>query len=501
MTHGACAAVGLWGRRAFALGAECSAVVKTGLGTLVGECGQGVRVFRGVPFAAPPVGDLRFRAPAKALAWTGERDATRFGASAPQPREQGVTHSEDCLYLNLWAPQGKGPFPVYVWIHGGGFTGGHAFEPVYDGTMLAQQGVICITVGYRLGVLGFLDVEPMLGREYAGSANNGLRDLMAALSWVQAHVADFGGDPGRVTVGGESAGAKLTDILMGIPAARPLFSQMISESGGAERVWPHAVAQSIGSGFAEKWRASSGLTDRDLLTASSDLLLVAQEKMIAEWPQHFPLRPEIDGTLVPRLPIQAIDAGSCKGKRLLIGTNRDESALFVGPHPGHDASAAELGNMPQKEFVGIYAQYKRLYPEMTDDQLRIRALTAEEYWIPSVRVADAHVKAGGKAWMYRLDFAEARGRLANFAYHSLDVGLVWDKPHPGIGNDADESALAVTMQSAWASFIRGGAPVAAGLPEWPEYETGNRKTMILDVHSGVVDHPQKAELALWDGKL
>jgi para-nitrobenzyl esterase len=155
-----------------------------------------------------------------------------------QVGEAGVQHSEDCLCLNLWAPESRGPHPVFVWIHGGGFTGGHAFEPTYDGTEFAREGIVLITVGYRLGVFGFLDLESVLGATYAGSANNGLRDLIAALAWVRENVADFGGDPGRVTIGGESAGAKLTDILMGTPSASTLFHQMISESGGAERVWP-----------------------------------------------------------------------------------------------------------------------------------------------------------------------------------------------------------------------------------------------------------------------
>jgi para-nitrobenzyl esterase len=438
--------------------------------------------------------------------WEGVRDATRFGAAPLQPGEPGVPQSEDCLYLNVWAPAGKGPFPVFVWIHGGGFTGGHAFESTYDGTRFAREGVVCITVGYRLGVLGFLDVEPMLGAEYAGSANNALRDLIAALTWIQDHVADFGGDPGRVTIGGESAGAKLTDILMGVASARPLFSQMISESGGAERIWPQAAARRVGSGFAEAWHAVGGGDDRGLLTATGTMLLAAQQKLLATWPQHFPLRPQIDDQLISRLPIDSIAAGSSRGKHLLIGTNRDESALFIGPHPQHDAAAKDLGNISTEAFASVFAHYAAIYPSFSEEQLRIRALTAEEYWIPSVRVADAHVEGGGEAWMYRLDFTEERGRLAGDAYHSLDVGLVWDKPHIGVGNDSEESALAGTLHAAWVAFIQGGRPAATKLPAWPEYKTSSRATtiratMILDTKSHVELHPQSAELRLWDGVL
>ena len=501
LTGAAASASGLIPRRLFPLQAACVAEVHTALGRLRGECLAGARVFRGIPFAASPVGPLRFRAPAKALPWTGVRDATRFAASPMQVGEPGVEHSEDCLYLNLWTPDSKGPHPVFVWIHGGGFTGGHAFEPVYDGAALAREGIVCITVGYRLGVFGFLDLEPLLGPSYAGSANNGLRDLVAALEWVRDHVANFGGNPAQVTIGGESAGAKLTDILMGAPSAASLFHQMISESGGAERVWPHNTAESIAQGFAEQWRAASGKSDSALLTAPAETLIPVQHAFIEQWPQHFPLRPELDAQLLPRLPIQAIAAGSARGKRLLIGTNRDESALFVGPAPQHDPSKAELGNLPQSRFQTVYDQYAAIYPELSVEQRRIRALSAEEYWIPSIRVADAHLQGGGSAWMYRLDFSETEGRLKGYAYHSLDVGLVWEKPHTGIGNDAEEAALAQQIHQAWAAFLRGDAPAAVGLPPWPEYAGESRPTMILDRTSHVARQPGEAELRLWAGVL
>ena len=223
-----------------------------------------VNIFRGVPFAEPPVGPLRFRPPVASKPWSGERDATKFSASAMQWREstsfgeQPFVHSEDCLYLNIWAPEGKGPFPVFVWIHGGGYISGHAFGPIHDGSEFARQGIISVTLPYRLGVLGFLDVSPLLGPEYAGSANNALRDLMTALEWIQKNISAFNGDPDRVTIGGESAGAKVTDILMGVPAAQPLFHQMISESGGAERVWSKTAAAAVSRGYGELWRKQSG---------------------------------------------------------------------------------------------------------------------------------------------------------------------------------------------------------------------------------------------------
>lgn len=501
LAQSALAASAFYGRGLLAQQSSAPPLVRTGQGTLRGLRADGVRVFRGIPFALPPVGPLRFRPAMKPVAWTGEREATTFAASAMQTGEPGIAHSEDCLYLNVWAPEGAGPFPVFVWIHGGGFVGGHSFEPVYDGAQFAREGIVCVTVAYRLGVFGFLDVEPLLGHAYAGSANNGTQDLIAALEWVRENVAGFGGDPGRVTIGGESAGAKLADILMGIPGAQPLFHQVISESGGAERVASQAMAAATAMGFGKAWQAASGLDLAALLTAPAEQLIPIQHDFLASWPQHFPLRAEVDGALIPRMPVETIAKGSTRGKRLLIGTNRDESALFVGPHPMHDATAKDIGNMTVAGFDDVFQHYKEIYPDMTEVQRRIRALTAEEYWIPTIRVVDAHVKEGGTAFVYQLDFVEASGRLSGYAYHSLDVGLVWDKPHAAVSNAADEAALAAQMHTAWAAFIRGETPAAPGLPVWPAYGIERRPTMMLNVQSHVEQLPQNEELHLWDNRL
>ncbi len=463
-----------------------------------GETANGVRVFRGVPFAEPPVGSLRFRPTANLKPWTGERDATKFSAAPMQPDQNDVPHSEDCLYLNIWAPEGSGPFPVFVWIHGGGFTAGHAFEPIYDGTRFAKEGIVCISIAYRLGIFGFLDFEPLLGKEYAGTANNALHDLVAGLTWIQQNISAFGGDPARVTIGGESAGAKLTDILMGVPAAQPLFHQMISESGGAERLWPRTNSAAVSKGFGDIWnKAHAGA---DLATAPGQELIESQQELMRTWPQHFPLRAEIDGTFIPRLPTQTIAAGSTRGKRLLIGTNREESAFFLGPHP-EEVKPSDLGNIGVAKFEEVYRNYAQLYPQMNEQQRLIRAVTAEEYWVPSMRVANAHVQGGGTAFVYEMEFTEASGRLKGYSYHSLDTGMVWRHPHEAIENAKAEAALAQQMHLAWAAFIRGETPVAPGLPAWPQYELNSRATMILDTTSRVEQHPQEAELKLWDGVL
>ncbi len=494
---GALAALSMRGRGLFGQSAEMvnAGLVRTPLGALRGQVIEDVRVFRGVPFAEPPLGKLRFMPPVKVKAWGEERNATVFAAEAMQDGDKGVAKSEDCLYLNVWTPPDAVGLPVFVWIHGGGFTGGSSFAPIFDGMEFARAGVVVVTVAYRLGVFGFLEMEPLLGAEYAGSANNALRDLICALEWVRENVAAFGGDPKRVTVGGESAGAKLADVLMGVPEARGLFAQVISESGGAERVWPKSNADAVARGYAEVWGSSRVA---ELKTASAEELIEAQVRLMASWPQHFPLRMELDGRLLPRLPVETISKGALSGTRLLIGTNRDESALFVGPHPQR-VTAADLGNVSLARFEEVFARYGGVYPKMSEEQLRIRALTAEEYWVPSLRVVEALVKGGGTAWMYRLDFAPGSGRLKGEAFHSEDLGLVWDKPNKEIANAAAEAALARQMHAAWVAFIKGETPAAEGLPTWPEYTSAMRETMVFNTVSRVEEKPQEAELRLWDG--
>ena len=480
-----------------ACGWQDTGAVLAPCGRLRGEQAGAVRIFRGIPFARAPLAELRFKPPAPLPPWAGTMDATRFAAAPMQPGGGTLTQSEDCLYLNVWAPQGRGPYPVLVWVHGGGFTGGHSFSPDQNGERFAVDGVVCVTVEYRLGIFGFLDMEPLLGREYAGSANHALLDLIAALRWVQENIEAFGGDPTRVTLGGQSAGAKLTDILMGVPAAEPLFQQMISESGGAERVWPPEEAERVAHAFGTTWTQTQGLDIASLTSAPARLLIQAQESFEAAWPGHFPLRPAVDSHVLPRLPIAAIRSGATRGKRLLIGTNREESAFFIGPDPAEDPVAAQLGNASLQEFAPLLGRYREVYPQMTPGERRVRAVTAEEYWIPSVRVAAAHVRAGGAAWMYRLDFAETSGRFAGKAYHSLDLPLVWDEPHKRAANAEEEAGLALEVHRAWVAFLRGNTPAASGLPDWPPYTLEKRSTMVLDARSHAEEKPDEAELKLW----
>ena len=487
--------------RLFAQSARDSSIVTAPIGTFQGATEQGVRVFRGIPFAEPPVDTLRFRPPVALTPFSGVHDATRFAPEAMQKEEAGTARSEDCLYLNIWAPPGKGPYPVFVWIHGGGFTGGSSFAPIFDGAGFAQAGIVVVTLAYRLGVFGFMDLEPLLGASYADSANNGTRDLIMALHWVHKNIAAFGGDPTQVTVGGESAGAKVTAALLAIPESAALFHSAISESGGGERVLTRDQAAGVAQNVSALWKAGSptGSESQDLRTAPAAALIDTQEKLIATTSLHFPFREQIGGALLPLRPVDSIAAGSSRGKRLLIGSNRDESALFLGPRPKPPLKASDLGNLGVNSVENVLKQYASVYPQMPSWQQEIRAVTAEEYWIPTVRVAEAHVQNKGDTWMYRLDFASYSGRMEGEAYHSEDLGFVWDKLSPADRQDEQAKALAAQMHTAWITFIQGKTPAANGLPAWPQFNLATRSTMILDRISRVESDPNAAERALWMG--
>ncbi len=465
--------------------------VRTRLGVIAGEETNGIRRYLGIPFAQPPIGSLRFRAPQPANPWSGIRNATQFAGSPIQPSHPN--QSEDCLYLNIYAPaKVDKPLPVFVWIHGGGFTGGSPVD--VDGTPFARDGVITVTVPYRLGVFGFLDWSPLLGPDYADSANNGLRDLVMSLRWVHENIAAFGGDPARVTIGGQSAGAKITAFLMAVDEARPYFSAMISESGGGERILDTAAAQRVTQAFAIQLPSQNR---EAILSMSPHDLIAAQQRMIDAAPGNFPLRAQSGGQLLPHRAIPAIAAGSTRGKRLLIGTCRDENAFYLGTHAAEPITQRRLGNTTEAQFQSILANYAKVYPQMSVADRNIRALTAEEYWVPSVRVATAHKQGGGGAtFFYRLDETAATGPHKGESYHAYDLGYVFE--NLAAGEPPAAQALSKEMHTAWVSFLKGNTPAATGLPTWPQWDTKQRATMLFNSTSRIEQQPFEAELRLWD---
>ena len=501
------------------------ALVRMRAGTVRGTVRRGVRSFLGIPYGHVPG---RFRQAAAAAPWAGVRDAMQFGAVALQRlagAAEPIPSSEQCLSLNVWSPAGRpdpatGALPVMVWVHGGANVSGASLQPIYDGQHFARSGVVCVTLNYRLGVFGFLELGDVLGAPYRGSGNNALRDQMLALRWVRDNIAAFGGDPRRVTIAGQSAGAKDVAALVASPAARGLFQRFILESGGGRTVVSSEQAHEVAWRYVELLGLSRPRAS-GLLGLDTERLIEAQHALMIDPPYSYPLRPVVDGRLLPAMPEVAIALGCAAHVPLLLGTNRDESRLTLTkdaasrPLAGHnlsnmDAAAFERMLLRYDASTGIRMR-RDAPPGMPprDDiamrapdlaEIRWRALTAEEYWIPSVRVAEAQSGAGGEVWMYRFDKAAASGSFEGRAAHVSELPYVWNNPddpelEPLVaGFDA---ALATRMHAAWVAFIAGGAPAAEGLPEWPRYDGQTRTTMILDTRSRLENDPARGERQLW----
>jgi para-nitrobenzyl esterase len=504
--------------RGLAETSEIPEIIKTPLGALRGKRTGDTIAFLGVPFAEPPVGPLRFLPPRPARPWSGTRPALKYAPAPVQLRRSAINPavvSEDCLYLNVWTPVTPGPHPVLVWIYGGGNTAG-ATGGIADGSHFARNGIVCVTPAYRVGALGFLDLSAELGEAYTGSGNNGLRDLICALHWVRENIAAFGGDPDRVTVGGESAGAKDTCALMGAaqagaaqagaPQAARLFRQAIVESGSGQTFHTRESARALTREFLE----CAGLDAGDAASLRSmpvDRLLNAQRALLARIGE-FPFRVTVDGVVLDRSPLESVRSGSLhsgsgRGVRLLAGSNHDESSFFVrGAALNRPIGPREVQNMPMEEIRAMEARYEEHFPGLTPAQRKLRLLTAEEYWIPTLRVAEAHVSNGGEAYFYRFDCPLLKGPLAGEVPHSAELKFVWDDQTPlqdGERKDGERNGLVRSMHAAWVDFIRGGLPVLANAPAWPRFNLAERPVMLIDRKSTVALDPNAAERRLWDG--
>jgi len=471
-------------------------------GLLGGTEADGVLILKGVPYAEPPIGPLRFRAPRPPLRWSGVRNAMRFGRAPIQGGGDvslaylGAERGEDCLYLNIWAPAGRGPHPVFVWIHGGGNEGGAASQPLFDGARFARDGIVCVTIGFRVGMLGFLELGELIGPAWRGSAANGLRDIVAALKWVRDNIAAVGGDPGRVTLGGESAGGKNVCSLMASPQARGLFQSAIVQSGG-ETIHRPEAALAIARMVDETIMAEGG-KPADLVTMPPERIVALQMAIRRRYDRPFPFRAVVDGDFLPQAPIAAITGGSAANIRLLIGTNRDESILFTdrSANPARPLGQNELTNMDLSSALPVFRRYEAAYPELSPLARRVRFVTAEEYWIPSMRIAEGHRRTAGpgRTFVYRFDRTAPAGQFAGWAPHASELPYVWNMPdNPAMATlfgptDAQRRALAADMHGRWVRFISGDDP-------WQAFN--DRGAMLI------FDDPVKpaeidsAELALW----
>nr|WP_165388328.1 carboxylesterase family protein [Sphingomonas populi] len=451
--------------------------VNTAQGRLEGDTARGVSAFKAIPYAAPPVNDLRWRAPRPAQAWKGVRSATAFGAVCPQAQVTWAGHdldrtSEDCLTLNVWTPRvtAGGRLPVLVWFHGGGYTAGAGSQRTYEGTTLARLGAVIVTINYRLGVLGYL-AHPALSKEspLGTSGNYGLLDQIAALRWARANIAKFGGDPANVTIAGQSAGGGSAMLVTVSPLARGLFQKAIFESGtalglpGAEGEAGLKQAEDAGTAYAQRLHAGTIAQLRAMPAAA--LVAAAAPRIVTA-----PIR---DGTVVPLDITAAYRTGRDAGVPVLLGWNSNEAARFLD-HATLAGYAADV----RQTFPVIAPDLLRLYPASSDATATRAALdmmSDTDFGWRGWSIAEARTAKGdAPVFVYQFDNPPpgVDGARSDGAVHSDELNYVWGNHDPARRWPATDTAFAGLMQRYWITFARTGNPNRVGLPQWAPYASG-----------------------------
>ena len=488
--------------------AQITQVQVTG-GTVAGTVADGVASFKGIPFAQPPLGELRWRAPQPVKPWPGVRKATRFGPACMQApglahrMAPGVALSEDCLYVDVWTAAGSPGErrPVIAWIYGGGFTGGMTSAPLYDGANFARRGVVFVSLSYRVGALGFL-ATPELSRESGqASGNYGLLDQIAGLKWIQANIARFGGDPSKVTLLGHSAGGFSVSMLAGSPLARGLFRGVISESGanfmppqdsawGGGSIQTLRLAQSAG----QAWLA--GLGARTLAQARA---LPAEKLVAAQGVRGAPrFWPPVDGYVITGDQYRLWRQGRFNDTPILVGDVSDEAAAFGVHETDPAAFEAQVRHGYGKEADALLAVYPHATAEQaTRSATQLRSDTTFDWgqytW---ARLQSAHGRH--RAYVYWFDRPSARD--PNGSGHGQEVGYVFG--NLGVGGraqpTAQDQALSQRMQAYWVNFAMHGDPNGPGLPAWPAFTASRPLVMRFGVNPGPAPIPNQDRLKVLD---
>jgi len=491
-----------------------TAILQTAAGTVRGVESDGLRIFRGIPYAQPPLGFLRFQAP-QPITNQRDLDATKFGAIALQNPDRldyiwggyPASPDEDCLTLNIWAPSADGPLrPVMVWIHGGAFVFGSGSSFWYEGARLARRGnVVVVTINYRLGVFGFLNLSGLGDTRYTESANCGLLDQIAALGWVKENIAAFGGDPANITVFGESAGGASITCLMAMPRARGLFQRAIVQSGGPNLVHSAALSTQVAQAFLH---LAGVARPEDLQQMPTAELLQAQARLLAanDFGGDAVFGPTVDGVTLPRPPLHAIRDGSAAEVTLLTGMTRDEFRLWILTDPilrwcRPSALRRWLQTVTGTDGTAILNAYRTTRPNATAAELTMAIFGDAVFRFPLVRLAEAQGLHRRDTRMYLFAWLSPAIRGIG-APHCIEIPFVFGNlGASGVanltGDGTDRAALSEAIQDAWINFARTGNPEHAGLPAWPAYADGSRATMIFDLPCRMEHDPGRAERAAW----
>lgn len=458
-------------------------VVRTRQGSVRGLSENGIAVFKSIPYAQPPVGPLRYQPPVPHRPWPDTLNTTQFSPAALQPFGVSITGSDDCLYLNLYTPAiDNRKRAVVIWVHGGSMTGGTG--KTRDGHAFADKDdIVTITINYRLGALGFLylgDLDPT----YRPSGNLGVLDVIAALRWVHDNIAAFGGDPTRVTVMGESAGAKLLSAVMVSPASKGLFQQAILESGAVQCIRDTVTAKNARTLLLRQLGLRPDQT-RQLMTLSPDTLIKAQARVCAGIGGNSFFGPLYDGVTIPEDGYQYARDGKLSGIRVIIGTNEQEGAAFVNREAvGSDPGASIFQPLFRSNAPMASAYYRAQLRTDSPYIALVKTLTQYMYQLHSYRFAKALSGAGALVYMYRYRYQNGRELGAR---HGDELHYIWGAaPIAVSGDDAGKKQLARTLHGAWVAFIKTGDPNGDVLPHWPEYSDGSRKVMVFDSVDSVV---------------